>query len=429
MTSSDDELRRDRLREQLVHRWQNPDWRTLASTPAFKMLGTPGEWDPPDGVVAKRDTMYLSVGIPDSATLPRAALNAAMQKVLAENGDASLRYGFGQGYYPLRSALATEYNRLHPCDITDEWYQLTNGSSGAIDQIIRSLIDPGDVIVTETPVYMGTLRNFRGVGARVEAVPVDYDGMRIDALEAKLAALAAEGARVKIVYTISSFQNPTGATLSLPRRIALLELAARHGFLILDDEAYADLYYADAPLPSLLALSNGYGVVSVGTFSKTVATGLRVGWINARPEFLGAFARMRFDMGQNQMALRMMGNFMLSGALTTHLPAIRSLYKDKMNRLADALEREAGDHLSFVRPSGGFYLWAELRGGLSAKAVWRTAAEEGVAVNPGHGFLPGDPTGQEFLRIAFAWTPPEQLDEAAHRIGVACARVKSGDVA
>jgi 2-aminoadipate transaminase len=417
------------LRDRLARRWQKPNWQTLASTPAFKMLGMPGEWDPPDGVVAKRDTLYLSVGIPDSATLPRAALNAAMQKVLAENGDASLRYGFGQGYYPLRSALATGYNRLHPCDITDEWYQLTNGSSGAIDQIVRSLIDPGDVIITETPVYMGTLRNFRGVGARVEAVPVDHEGMRIDALETKLASLAAEGARVKIVYTISSFQNPTGATLSLPRREALLELAARYGFLILDDEAYADLYYDAAPLPSLLALSNGYGVVSVGTFSKTVATGLRVGWISARPEFLSAFSRMRFDMGQNQMALRMMANFMLSGALTGHLPTIRSLYKDKMSTLADALEHEAGNHLSFARPNGGFYLWATLRDGLSARAVWRTAAQEGVAVNPGHGFLPGDPTGQEFLRIAFAWTPPEQLAEAAHRIGIACARVRRGDVA
>jgi len=389
----------------------------------------PGEWDPPDGVVAKRDTMYLSVGIPDSATLPRAALNAAMQKVLAENGDASLRYGFGQGYYPLRSALATAYNCLHPCDVTNEWYQLTNGSSGAIDQIVRSLIDPGDVIITETPVYMGTLRNFRGVGARIEAVPVDHEGMRIDALEAKLTALTAAGARVKLVYTISSFQNPTGATLSLARREALLELAARHGFLILDDEAYADLYYDDAPLPSLLALSNGYGVMSVGTFSKTVATGLRVGWMVARPELLAGFTRMRFDMGQNQMALRMMANFLQSGALTSHLPAIRRLYKDKMNTLADALRREAGDHLSFARPVGGFYLWAKLRDGLTARAVWRTAAHEGVAVNPGHGFLPGDPEGQEFLRIAFAWTPPEQLAEAAHRIGVACARVSRGDIA
>jgi 2-aminoadipate transaminase len=429
VTTSQDELRRGQLRDQLASRWQQPDWRALASSAAFKLLGLPGEWDPPEGVVAKSDTLYLSVGIPDSAALPRAELNQAMQRVLEENGDASLRYGFGQGYFPLRSALAASYRETHPCDLTEDWYQLTNGSSGAIDLIVRSLIDPGDVIMTETPVYMGTLRNFRGVGARVEAVPVDHHGMRIDALEAKLVSLAAEGARVKIVYTISSFQNPTGATLSLERRHALLDLAAQHGFLILDDEAYADLYYDAAPLPSLLALANGHGVVAVGTFSKTVATGLRIGWISARPELLSLFARMRFDMGQNQMALRMMANFMQNGALARHLPVIRRLYKHKMTVLADALEREAGEFLSFARPAGGFYLWATLRDGLSARDVWRTAAHEGVAINPGYGFLPGESNGEEFLRIAFAWTPPEQLDEAARRIGIACTRVSRGDSA
>ena len=393
------------------------------------MLGMPGEWDPPDGVTSQRDTLYLSVGIPDSATLPRNALNDAMQTVLAENSDASLRYGFGQGYYPLRSGLANAYRSLHPCDITEDWYQLTNGSSGAIDQIVRSLIDPGDVIITETPVYMGTLRNFRGVGARIEAIPIDHDGLRIDLLEAKLDALAREGARVKILYTISSFQNPSGATLSLPRRRVLLELAARYGFLILDDEAYADLYYDASPLPSLISLANGYGVVSVGTFSKTVATGLRIGWIIARPELLALFSRMRFDMGQNQMALRMTSNFISSGALTAHVPMMREVYKRKMTTIADALEREAGDHLTFARPAGGFYLWAKLLGGLASRDVWRTAAHEGVAVNPGHGFLPGDSAGHEYLRIAFAWTPMNQLEEAARRIGTACERVARGDSA
>ncbi len=419
----------DDVRERLALRWRQPDWRGLANGQALKLLGMPGEWDPPDGVEPKRETLYLSVGIPDSATLPRAALNEAMQKVLAENGDASLRYGFGQGYYPLRASLATAYRLRHPCDITEDWYQLTNGSSGAIDLIVRSLIDPGDVIITETPVYMGTLRNFRGVGARIEAVPVDAEGMRIDALEEKLSVLAREGARVKILYTISSFQNPTGATLSLARRHTLLDLAARHGFLILDDEAYADLYYDDAPLPSLVSLANGHGVVSVGTFSKTVATGLRIGWIVARPELLSVFARMRFDMGQNQMSLRMMANFLSSGALSSHVPMVRQLYKQKMTVLADALERQTSPYLSFSRPAGGFYLWAKINAEMKSRDVWRTCAHEGVAVNPSHGFLPGDPSGQEYLRIAFAWTPLTQLDDAARRIGVACERVSRGDSA
>ncbi len=419
----------DDVRQRLARVWRQPDWRVLANGQALRLIGMPGEWDPPVGVEPKRETLFLSVGIPDSATLPRAALNEAMQKVLSENGDASLRYGFGQGYYPLRASLATNYRTRHPCDVADDWFQLTNGSSGAIDLIVRSMIDPGDVIITETPVYMGTLRNFRGVGARIEAIPVDGDGLRIDVLEERLRALAHERSRIKILYTIASFQNPSGATLNLSRRRALLDLAARYGFLILDDEAYADLYYDDAPVPSLMALANGHGVVSVGTFSKTVATGLRVGWIAARPELLSVFSRMRFDMGQNQMSLRMMANFIGSGAMSSHVPMMRRLYKQKMTLLADALTREASQYLEFMRPSGGFYLWARINEGMKAADVWRTCAHEGVAVNAGHGFLPGDPSGEEYLRIAFAWTPLDQLEDAAQRIGVACGRVARGDVA
>jgi 2-aminoadipate transaminase len=416
------------LRARLAARWSGADLAPIASIPAARLLNAAGEWDPPQGVTAKRPTLFLSVGIPDSATLPRAALNAAMEKVLVENGDASLRYGFGTGYYPLRAAIAARYAGQHACRVDENWIQLTNGSSGAIDLVVRALIDPGDVILCETPVYMGTLRNFRALQARIEAIPVDHDGMIIDALDATLARLRTEGARVKLLYTISSFQNPTGATLALERRVALLERAAEHGFVVLDDEAYAELYYDATPLPSLATLADGHGVVSVGTFSKTVATGLRVGWVLARPELIALFTRMRFDMGQNQMALRMMANFLAADALDPHLAGMRALYRRKMNALADALATEAGELMWFSRPRGGFYLWAQLAAPLTADAVWRAAAEEGVAVNPGAGFMPSGAGTGEFLRIAFAWTPLAEIPEAARRIGIACRRAAAGDV-
>jgi 2-aminoadipate transaminase len=416
-------------RERLAARWANADLSRIATRPAAAMLAAPGDWDPPEGVVPRRPPLTLSVGIPDAATLPRAALSRAMQAVFEENDDASLRYGFGLGPPPLREALAARYVGAHGLRADADWLQITNGASGAIDLLLRGLIEPGDVIVTETPVYMGTLRNFRALQARIVAVPVDTDGLCIDRLEATLKGLRREGARVKLVYTISSFQNPTGATLSLPRRLALLELAAEHGFLILDDEVYAELYFAADPLPSLLALSDGHGVISIGSFSKTVATGLRIGWLMARPELVQLATRMRFDMGQNQLGLRMMANFLASGALDTHVARQRSVYRDKMTTLAAALEREAGGFLSFGRPMGGFYLWARLRDGLSARDVWRTAMSEGVSVNHGHGFRAGDAPAGEYLRIAFAWTPGDALEEAARRIGAACRRVAAGDVA
>jgi 2-aminoadipate transaminase len=419
----------DAVASQLAARWSHEELARFASIPGAAMLAAPGDWDPPPGVVPRRTPLALSVGIPDADTLPRAALQRAMQAVFEEPDDAALRYGFGLGHPPLRAAIAERYRAAHRIAADESWIQLTNGASGAIDLLLRALVDPGDVIITESPVYMGTLRNFRAARARIESVPVDADGLSIERLRETLARLAREGARVKLVYTISSFQNPTGATLSLARRQALLELAAEYGFLVLEDEVYADLYYDAEPLPSLLALGGGHGVVAVGSFSKTVATGLRIGWVMARPEVVQLITRMRFDMGQNQLGLRMMANFMASGEMEPHLARLRGLYRAKMTTIADALQQEAGDHMSFVRPQGGFYLWARLRDGLTARDVWRTAMEEGVAVNQGQGFRAGPEPAGEYLRIAFAWTPPADLEEAARRLGAACRRVAAGDIA
>ena len=417
----------------LAARWTGRDLSELASAPAARLMSTPGEWDPPEGVEPKREPLYLSVGIPDSDALPRAQINAAMTRVMASSSDASLRYGFGQGYYPLRAWLAQHYTRTRQMEVTDDWFQLTNGSSGAIDLIVRSLIDPGDVIISESPVYMGTLHNFRGVSAEIVPVAMDDDGLRADLVDETIASLKHAGRRVKLIYTVSSYQNPTGRTLTLERRKALLSVAARHDVLILDDDAYGELYYDRPPPPPMSTLGEGLGVITVGTFSKTLATGLRVGWIHASPDLIALFRRMRFAMGQNQMTLRMIGEFVTDGFYEPHVEAMRRLYKEKMEITADALTRCAGEFLHFERPLGGFYLWPSVVGGVTSEALWRTCMEEGVQVNLGAGFFPdksADNHGQdEHLRIAFAWTPMEHLEEAARRIAVACQRVHKGDIA
>lgn len=412
---------------ELAARWAARELSDFASQPAARLMNTPGEWDPPEGVEPRREPLYLSVGIPDSDALPRAEINAAMARVMASEGDASLRYGFGQGYYPLRAWLAAHYGRTRQIPVTEEWFQLTNGSSGAIDLVARSLIDPGDVIVTECPVYMGTLHNFRGVAADIVPVPMDADGLRADLVDNTIASLKRSGRRVKLIYTISSFQNPTGRTLTLERRKALLAVAARHDVLILDDDAYGELYYDHPPPSPMGTLAAGYGVVTVGTFSKTVATGLRVGWIHAQPELIKLFGRMRFAMGQNQMVLRMLGQLVAEGRYEPHVDAMRKLYKEKMEVLAAALTAHAGDFLEFERPLGGFYLWPSTARGVKSEALWRTCMQEGVQVNLGSGFYPDRHDEGEHLRIAYAWTPMEHLEEAARRIGTACRRVCAGD--
>ena len=207
-------------------------------------------------------------------------------------------------------------------DLDADWFQLTNGSSGAIDLVCRTLINPGDVIIAESPTYMGTLRNFRGMQADIRAVPVDKDGIDIEVLAQLIDTLEEAGKYIKLIYTISTFQNPTGATLSLARRKALLRLAAGHGILILDDDAYGELHFARSPPQSLLSLSGGHGVITVGTFSKTLATGLRIGWIVGQPSIVALFNNMRFAMGLNQLMVRVIARYMDEGVFDEHVLSI-----------------------------------------------------------------------------------------------------------
>ena len=423
-----------KIKKELEQLWQPDQLRSFASKAAKIRSQTANEWAPPMDIEPKREMMYLSVGIPDSDHLPKKGLFKAMQEVLNREDDASLRYGFGQGYYPIRKYLAEKYHREAGLEVTDEWFQLANGSSAAIDLIVRSMIDPGDVIITESPTYMGSLANFVGVGAEICPVSIDSDGLIMTELAENVSALKSQGKRVKLVYTISAFQNPTGGSMTRQRKIELLQLAAREKFLVLDDVAYGDLYYngdsaSGTPQSDALSAIGGHrGVLTVGTFSKIVATGLRIGWIQAHPDTISLFGRMRFDMGQNQMALRMMGYFLDQGNLEPHTDKVRELYQKKMTFIADALNHKVSEFISFDRPAGGFYLWAKLAGGLKAKDVWRTATHEGVAVNPGYSFFPDKREGNgEFLRIAYSWTPMDQLEEAVNRLLTACQRVADGD--
>ena len=414
------------VRDELAKLWQDRDLSQIANSATQKLMNLPGDWDPPEGVIPSRPLVRMAIGIPDSHTLPKQQLLEAAQETIARPGEAAFVYGFGLGYKRLRAQLAERYTQLRGLQVDEDWFQLTNGSAGAIDLICRTLVNPGDVIITESPTYMGTLRNFRGVMADIHPAPMDKDGLLIDSLEQLIVELKKLGKTVKFIYTISTFHNPTGANLSLDRRIALLKLAARHDVLILDDDAYGELYFGDQPPAALSALSGGHGVITVGTLSKVLATGLRVGWIHAEPATIQLMGKMRFAMGLNQLVVRMISNYMQNGVLDQHVESVRNLYREKMQCLCNGLERYANDHISFDPPQGGFYLWLKLKGKLTARDVWRTATEEGVSLTQGTSFFPArDPEG-EHLRIAYPWTPMEELEEGARRLGLACERVARG---
>jgi 2-aminoadipate transaminase len=426
-----DDAPEDSLRGRLARAWPPGEAGAIASAAARIGTAQGGAWGTPPGLTSHPDLLHLNIGIPDAASLPRAELSVVLQRVLEREDDAALRYDLGKGHAALREQLAAGLRSRGADAVDAEQIQLCSGASGALDLVVRALIDPGDVIFAEAPAYLGTLRNFRGVLADVRSLPMDEQGLCVDALADAVRACKRDGLRPKLVYTIPTHHNPTGRTLSLPRRRALLELCASEGLWVIDDDTYGELGYdASASVPLLTALSGGHGVITVGSLSKVLATGLRVGYVHARPDLMALLQHMRFEMGHSPLLLEAIAALGARGVLAQHLARMRGLYARKMQVVATALEREAGRHLAFERPAGGFYLWASLREGLTAEQVWRAGHREGVAVSPGYDFFADgrDPSG-EHVRIAFSWTPLSRLEEAAQRLARACQRVADGDLA
>ena len=404
--------------------WVGRDFEALLSSGARELKpGTATDWGlPASAWDPARATIGLAGGIPDPATLPRAELLEALRRALTAEDTGALTYGGALGFEGLREQLGERSTRGLGLPATAEHFMLTNGSAGAIATVCAALLDPGDVVVTEVPTFSGSVRTFRGHQAEIVTVPTDGEGCRTDALASTLAGLESRGRRAKLIYTISNFHNPTGSTLALERRRELVRLAAEHGAFILDDDAYGEIYFDEARPPTLAALAGGHGVIAIGTFSKTIATGLRVGWIEADPALIERFARMRFDMGNSPLLQRMLAEFIASGGYDEHVARMRPLYARKAAALQRGLIDHAEPYASFRGPRGGFFLWVRLREGLTAAAVQQAAFDEGVVFPVGHAFFPDrlDPDG-EHIRLAYSTASVEDLEECAARIARACA--------
>ena len=379
------------------------------------------------GRVSTLPPISLGGGIPDADTQPRQELLAAMSRVLEQPGDAPLVYGGPQGYEPLRQEIADYFARNHPARPGTDWYLLTNGAAGAIESICAAFLDPGDVVITEIPTFAGSLRTMRGKQATVVGVGMDEEGLKLDELESTIDRLESDGRRVKLIYTQPTFHNPTGLTMTLQRRLELIELAARKRVLLMEDHAYSELYFDAPPPPTLSELTDGHGVLTVGTFSKVIATGLRIGWVQARPDWIRAMVPARFDMGNSPLLHRMLHEYMVRGNFRDHVGEMRKLYAAKARTLASALEPYGEPYYEVTEPAGGFFLWLKLRNGLLGDAVRDCAAEDGLSFASGNRFYPsGDPGDDgESLRLAYSWPPASTLEDAAERLGRAFHRAAS----
>lgn len=361
-------------------------------------------------------------GLPDIPSLPGDLLVKATRTVLDREQKEALEYGGTFGPHPLRTAIAERSSRIEGIPVNVDQVIVSSGSAHAIGMVCETLLDPGDTVLVESPNFPGSMRTIKAFGAEQVAVPMDEYGLRVDLLEDELKKLADAGKRAKFIYCIPTHQNPAGCTLDLKRRERLLALAQQYNTFILEDDAYGELWFETEPPPSLFALSNGDHGVKVSSFSKIIATGLRMGWAMGPAPLISRMASVRFDMGTSPFQGRVIAEMITNGDLDRHIERLRGIYLRKLERVESALKDYCAGYCTYERPQGGFFLWLLLRPGMSSRDVQVAASERGVIIGQGPQFF-ADGNATNHVRLAFSYVAMEDIEEGIHRLGEAMAEV------
>jgi 2-aminoadipate transaminase len=356
-------------------------------------------------VVDRGDVISLAGGLPAAETFPAAALADAFADIIATDPGA-LQYSTTEGFGPLRQWVAERHGA------EQDQVLITHGSQQALDLVVRALVEPGATVVLADPAYVGALQVFRLAGARLAPVASDVDGLRVDAFADRLRA----GARPALVYLVANFDNPTGATLSLQRRIVLAEMADHYGFVIVEDDPYGELRWAGDALPPMRSFTDR--AVTLGTVSKIVCPGLRIGYSIAPRPLAEAMVVLKqaLDLHTSTLSQRAIHRVVTTpGFMTSQVDRLRPLYRERCATLVDALRAELGDRFEFDPPQGGMFVWGRLADSIDTQELLPAAVEQGMAYVPGQAFaVEGD--YRRSLRLSFATTSPDQLLEGVRRL-------------
>jgi 2-aminoadipate transaminase len=385
-------------------------WQRASRARAFES----SPWSEATDLIKDRpDAIYFGDGAPARDAQPFDRLQEAAARAWTE-APGNLSYGELPGYLPLRELISTRM-RVRGIEAGPDEIMITNGSQQGIDLIARLMLDAGDPILVEGPTYIGAMQTFDAYEVDYVVIPMDDEGIDVAALEARLETLERQP---KLLYTIPAFQNPTGASMTLARRQALLDLAVRRNLLILEDDPYGELWYGQPPVPALRA--DHPAVVYLGSFSKTIAPGLRVGWMVPPPELLDLLlmAKEGTDIHSNRIATRTV-YYAAEGFLDEHVADLRHFYAEHRDALIEGISASMPSGIKWNVPGGGFFIWLRLPEGVSANQMLVTAARHDVAYLPGSWFYPvGDVRNNE-LRLSFSSLPVERLREGARRLGEA----------
>jgi 2-aminoadipate transaminase len=365
-------------------------------------------------VVSRPEVVSLAGGMPYVAALPQELLAKAYHDLMAKKGNLAIQYGGGQGDLVLRDQIR-ELMALEGIQSSVEDLVITTGSQHGLDLLSGLFLDKGDVVVAEGPSYVGALGIFRHYEADVEHVYTDHDGMSPEALQETITKLKAEGRKIKFLYLVPNFANPSGVTLSAERRPRILEICKREHILIIEDNPYGLLYF-DKPVPDALRAVEEDGVVYLGSFSKILAPGFRVGYVLAPPAIRDkmVLAQESALLCPSSFTQMMISEYLANADWKGQIDTFRGVYKERKDAALAAMQEYLPD-LHTTRPDGGFYLWVTLPDGVDSKAMLPLAVKELVAYTPGTAFY-GDGTGQNKLRVCYSYPTPENIKVGIKRL-------------
>ena len=371
-------------------------------------------------LAAGHDIISFAPGYPAPDTFPWTELGEIAAELLGSREPGVLQYGPTRGYRPLLDTIAAIMEHRGIATKLEDLL-VTTGSQQGLDLVARVLVDPGDVILVELPTYVGAISAFRNLQAALVGVPQAADGIDLDALDATCERVRREGRRVKFLYVVPNFQNPTGLLIGLDKRQRLLQWAERRDVLIVEDDPYRELYFEDsateADVRPIKTDDRTGRVIYLSSFSKTLAPGFRVAWIAAPPALAAKFemAKQAGDLLTGSLDQRLIYEACRRGLLERQLPILRAHYAHKRDVMEQALRRELGSAVSWPKPTGGFFLWLTLEGGIDADRMIPRAIEHGVIYVAGEAFYVNG-EGHNTLRLSFSAPTPDRIEAGVSRL-------------
>jgi 2-aminoadipate transaminase len=368
-------------------------------------------------VTARPEVISLAGGLPDTSTFPPDTFAAVAQRIATESCAKALQYGPTEGLDETKDCIA-EVMGAEGMRVDHEDMLVTTGGQQVLDLVTKTLIDPGDVVVAEGPTYPGAVPVFTAYQADVVQIDMDADGMRVDLLEETLDRLDREGRRPKFVYTVPSFQNPAGVTMSQPRRRRLVEVAHERELLVLEDNPYGLLRYEGDPPPPLLSLDGGIYVMYLGTFSKILSPGIRLGWVVAPPPVLEKInlGKQAADLCTSTLSQLMVQAYFEESRWRDYVESLTEVYRARRDTMLDALAEHFPRQAEWTRPAGGLFIWATLPDFIDTTDLLARALRDNVAFVPGEAaFLDG--RGRNAMRLNFSGSDEDAIREGIRRIG------------